>query len=279
MAVFSGIASPSSSPGLTGNLLHLVKYLQSTTFATVKRILHIALSLLLLLPAEASAQNHIREAMKRAKQQREQQALVIVNSENGKSGGGYMRFQVDEKGDTTYLDVLEPIWIFAQNKGKGKNWRDYYQLVWRFGRVYPYAEVAGQLVAQVDSVVEANHYGRLKRDRYISQVQKQLFNEFEGSMRKMSIQQGALLIKLIARETGQSPYAIIKEYKSGITAGFWQGIARLFDNNLKDDYDPEGEDKDIEELIQIWKEGHYRDLYWSIFWEEPPVVVVPEIHL
>ena len=257
----------------------MVKYLQSTTFATVKRILHIALFLLLLLPAEASAQNHIREAMKRAKQQREQQALVIVNSENGESGGGYMRFQVDEKGDTTYLDVLEPIWIFAQNKGKGKNWRDYYQLVWRFGRVYPYAEVAGQLVAQVDSIVEANHYGRLKRDRYISQVQKQLFNEFEGSMRKMSIQQGALLIKLIARETGQSPYAIIKEYKSGITAGFWQGIARLFDNNLKDDYDPEGEDKDIEELIQIWKEGHYRDLYWSIFWEEPPVVVVPEIHL
>lgn len=245
----------------------------------LKRILHIALLLLLLLPAQASAQNHIREAMKRAKEQRERQALLIVNSENGKSGAGYLPFQVDEHGDTTFLDVLEPIWIFAQSKGNGKNWREYYQLVWRFGRVYPYAEAAGKLIAQVDSTVEANHYGRIKRDRYINQVQSQLFKDFEGSMRSMSIQQGALLIKLIARETGQSPYTIIKEYKSGITAGFWQGIARLFDNNLKNGYDAEGEDKDIEDLIKIWKEGHYRDLYWSIFWEEPPEIKVPDVYL
>jgi len=245
----------------------------------LKRLLHIAVFLLLLVPAEALAQNHIRAAMDRARQQREQAALVIVNSESGSSKGGYMPFQVDEKGDTTFLDALEPIWVFAQNKGKGKNWRDYYKLVWRFGRVYPYAQVAGRLVAQVDSTVEANHYGRAKRDRYISQVQKQLFKDFEGSMRKMSIQQGALMIKLIARETGQSPYSIIKEYKSGITAGFWQGIAKLFDNDLKDGYDADGEDKDIEELIQIWNEGHYRDLYFSIFWEEPPEVTVPDVYL
>ena len=244
----------------------------------MKRVLHTALLLLLLLPAEASAQNHIRAAMDRARQQRERAAMVKVNSENGTSTGGYMPFQVDEKGDTTFLDVLEPIWVFAQGKGNGKNWRDYYKLVWRFGRVYPYAEVAGRLVAQVDSTVEANHYNRFKRDRYISDVQKKLFKDFEGSMRKMSIQQGALLIKLVARETGQSPYEIIKDYKSGITAGFWQGIAKLFDNNLKDGYDAAGADKDIEELIQIWKEGHYRDLYYSIFWEDPPEVKVPDFY-
>jgi len=244
----------------------------------MKRCLHIILPVLMLLAPEAFAQNHIRRAMERARQQREQAAMVIVNDENGNGGAGYLHFQVDEKGDTTFLDVLEPTWIFAQGK-KGKNWRDYYQLVWRFGRVYPYAEAAGKLVAQVDSTVEANHYGRLKRDRYISDVQKQLFKDFEGSMRKMSIQQGALLIKLIARETGESPYTIIRNYKSGITAGFWQGVARLFDNNLKEEYDPEGADKDIEDLIKVWKEGHYRDLYWSIFWENPPEVKVPDIYL
>ena len=246
----------------------------------VKKYLYIVL-LLLLLPAGAFAQNHIRDAMKRAKQQREQQLQLIANSERGNANpqGGYLHFQVDEKGDTTFLDVLDPIWVFARNKGNEKNWKDYYKLVWRFGRVYPYAEVAGRLVAQVDSTVEAHHYGRLKRDRYISSVQSKLFNEFEGSMRKMSIQQGALLIKLIARETGQTPYEIIKNYKSGITAGFWQGIARLFDNNLKDGYDAIGADKDIEDLIKIWKEGHYGDLYRSIFWEDPPEVNVPEIYL
>lgn len=245
----------------------------------MKRTLYIVLWLLVLFPAGAGAQNHIRRAMERARQQREQAAMIRVDSENGQGGSGYLHFQVDEKGDTTFLDILEPIWIFAQGKRDGKNWRNYYQLVWRFGRVYPYAVAAGHLVARVDSTVEAQHLGRIKRERYISDVQKQLFKDFEGSMRGMSIQQGALLIKLIARETGESPYAIIKNYKSGITAGFWQGVARLFDNNLKEEYDPQGADKDIEDLIKIWNEGHYRDLYWSIFWENPPEVKVPDIYL
>ena len=245
----------------------------------MKRTLYIIIGLLVLFPAAAGAQNHIRRAMERARQQREQAALMRVDSENGRGGSGYLHFQVDEKGDTTFMDILEPIWIFAQGKRGEKNWRDYYKLVWRFGRGYPYAVAAGHLVARVDSTVAAQQLGRIKRERYISDVQKRLFKDFEGSMRGMSIQQGALLIKLIARETGESPYTIIKNYKSGITAGFWQGVARLFDNNLKEEYDPEGEDKDIEDLIKIWNEGHYKDLYWSIFWENPPEVKVPDIYL
>lgn len=245
----------------------------------MKRLWHIVFLVLLLVPAEASAQNHIRQAMERARQQREQAARAAVRSENGNGGGGYMHYRVDEKGDTTFLDVLQPIWIFGHGHKSEKDWKNYYKLVWRFGKVYPYAQAAGQLLSAVDSTVETRKYGRLKRDRYISAVQKELFKDFESSMRGMSIQQGALLIKLIARETGESPYNIIKNYKSGITAGFWQGVAKLFDNDLKNGYDPEGEDRDIEDLVKVWNAGQYRDLYHSIFWEEPEVPEVPEISL
>ena len=95
----------------------------------------------------------------------------------------------------------------------------------------------------------------------------------------MTISQGAVLLKLIDRETGQSSYSIIKEYKNGIAAGFWQGIAKFFDNDLKSQYDPEGEDRELEELVQMWHNGTFPSLYRSIFWEDPPVVKVPDMYL
>ena len=94
----------------------------------------------------------------------------------------------------------------------------------------------------------------------------------------MTISQGAVLLKLIDRETGQSSYSIIKEYKNGIAAAFWQRIAKMFKNDLKSQYDPEGEDKDLEELVQHWKAGTLRRLYYSIFWEDPPEVNVPDFY-
>jgi hypothetical protein len=54
---------------------------------------------------------------------------------------------------------------------------------------------------------------------------------------------------LIDRETGQSSYEIIKEFKGGFSAFIWQTVARVFGNDLKAGYDPENEDKMIESVI------------------------------
>ena len=235
----------------------------------------VLLGLLLLLPVTAGAQGHVRRAMEKARERQEAMARTQVNSEQGRSAGGYLRMKV-ENGDTTYFDRLPAIYIFGRGKNS-KNWREYYKLVWRFPRVYPYAIRAGELQHTVDSVIAVNHYGAIRKDRYISQVQAELFKNYEGALHQMTISQGALLLKLIDRETGQSSYSIIKEYKNGLAAGFWQGIAKFFDNDLKSRYDPEGEDRLTEELVQLWHAGEFRDLYWSVFWEEPPVVNAPKI--
>jgi hypothetical protein len=42
---------------------------------------------------------------------------------------------------------------------------------------------------------------------------------------------------------------VIKDLKGGLTAFFWQGIARIFGNNLKTEYDAQGEDFLIEEVV------------------------------
>ena len=254
----------------------LVNFLQSVTFAVVKMARHILLIVLTLIPLGVSAQNHVRRAMERARERQEAMARAQVASEQGKGSGGNMRMVVKD-GDTTYLDRLPAVYILSRSKRTtDKQWRQYYKLVWRFARVYPYAQASRVLKAEIDSTLNAEHYGAFRKGRYISAIQKDLFRDFEGALREMTIQQGAVLLKLIDRETGVPPYDIIKNYKNGAAAIFWQGVAKMFENDLKSSYDPTGADAPLEELVQAWQRGEFRDLYWSLFWEEPPVVNVPD---
>ncbi len=182
-----------------------------------------------------------------------------------------------EGNDTIYIDHIRPSKVYSRvPKMKGRAWREYYRLVHNFSKTYPYALAARKLVEKADSTIAADKLKRGKRDRYINTVQDELFRVFEADIRNMSINQGALLMKLIDREVGKSSYNIIKDYKSGMAAGFWQGVAKLFGSDLKKPYDPEGEDQPTEELVKIWEEGDFPALYWSLFWKDPPEVHNPE---
>lgn len=187
-----------------------------------------------------------------------------------------MRYLVED-GDTTYIDNIKASTIISfRNR---KDWRRYYRLVYNFSKTYPYALVARKLVAEADSTIAARHLTRGKREKYINALQKELFASFEEPLKGMTVTQGQLLMKLIDREIGKSSYNIIKEYKSGITAGFWQGIAKIFGSNLKKHYDPEGEDKEVELLVKMWEKGDFPDLYFSIFGEFPKRTSIPSKYM
>lgn len=85
--------------------------------------------------------------------------------------------------------------------------------------------------------------------------EKDVFNEFEDDIKDMTITQGKLLIKLIDRETQNTSYELIKDYRGGLTAAFWQGIARIFGTNLKEEYDPFGNDALIEVILMEIEDG------------------------
>ncbi|MGM9764136.1 MAG: DUF4294 domain-containing protein [Candidatus Cryptobacteroides sp.] len=196
-----------------------------------------------------------------------------------KKNGCFLPYIIEGK-DTIFVDELPAAKVYPKlPKQKGKQWRKYYRLVHNFSKVYPYAIVAKSLVEEADSTIEARHLKRAKKDKYVSQVQKELFKVFEKPLRSLTVSQGALLMKLIDREVGKSSYYIIKDYKNGMAAGFWQGIAKMFGSDLKKPYDPEGEDRNVEELVKIWEAGDFPALYFSLFWEDPEIPVIPEKYL
>jgi hypothetical protein len=182
--------------------------------------------------------------------------------------------------DTIYIDHLNPSKVYSRlPRQKGREWRKYYRLVHNFSKAYPYAMVARKLVQEADSTIAADNLKRVKREQYVARVQKELFDVFEKQMRSMTVSQGALLMKLIDREVGKSSYDIIKDYKNGMAAGFWQGVAKIFGTDLRKPYDPEGEDALTEELVKIWEAGDFQAFYFAIFWQDPPQLPIPEKYL
>lgn len=228
-----------------------------------------ALILLLLLaagtlPARAQSET-ARETLRAARQQARRPVT-----------GTPMYFELDEKGDTVFMETLDPVWIFPKGKRmRDGDWRKYYKLVYNFNKVYPYALVGRKMMAQVDSTIAADVTKRSERSRYINDVEKELFRLFEQDIRHMTINQGLVLMRLVDRECGMSAFSIIKTYESGFAANFWQLVARLFSQNLKTRYDPtKGEDAKIEELCKIWDSGQWDSFYYSIFMERPAKVVI-----
>lgn len=193
-------------------------------------------------------------------------------SEKRESDGGFMQYFIDEKGDTVYMDNMEPAVVTA--KRKGKEWRKYYRLVYNFAKAYPYALVAKEIMMEADSTISYDNMNRRERERYIKKLQGVLFDTFEKPLKNLTISQGKLLLRLIDREIGVTPYEIIRNYKSKAAAGFWQGVARLFGSNMKLPYDPDGEDKQTEELVEAYQKGEFAAIYRSIYGNEPPEPVV-----
>ena len=197
----------------------------------------------------------------------------------GQESGEFLQYIIED-GDTVYVDNLPAAHVYQRlPRQRGKDWRQYYRLVHNFSKVYPYALVARHLVQEVDSTIAADNLKRAGRDKYINQMQKELFEAFEQPLRSLTVSQGALLMRLIDREVGKSSFNIIKDYKSGIAAGFWQGIAKLFGSDLKKPYDPEGEDRPTEELVEKWESGEFEGLYYSLFWQYPPTIEIPSKYM
>lgn len=184
---------------------------------------------------------------------------------------------VVEGTDTLFVDTITPSYIYVGKK-KGRQWRKYYRLVHNFAKTYPYALQAREVVIEADRTIRDENLRRLKKERYINKIQQSIFDNYESVIRKMTVSQGVLLIQLIGRETGLTPYDIIKDYKSSITAGFWQGVAKLFGGNLRRPYDPEQEDRAIEDLVKLWEIGEFPGLYFSIFGTEAPIPEVKAIN-
>lgn len=156
---------------------------------------------------------------------------------------------IEGNGDTLPHKELEAIPVFPKPVFENRRQeRRYYRLEAKVKKVYPFAIRAGELLEKYEDEYLSTDDPK-KRRKYIKQAEKELFEEYGPQLKKLSLSEGRILIKLIDRETGNTSYELIRDLKGGLTAFFWQGVARIFGNDLKEEYDPVTEDLLIEQII------------------------------
>lgn len=173
-------------------------------------------------------------------------AGVSQTRDTGKTG---LKDSVSVPSDSTLHFDMKPVYVFPDRKEMSpRKLRQLTSLELKVKKVYPIAKVAAVKLAEYNRVYTSFKTNRERKD-YVKSVEKQLFAEFEDDLRKMKVSEGRILIRLLDRETGNSSFEIIKEFKGGFSAFFWQSVARLFGHDLKAEYDPVNEDRMIEYII------------------------------
>jgi hypothetical protein len=133
-------------------------------------------------------------------------------------------------------------------RSERREYRQYERLVANIKKVYPYALLVRIKLGEVNEQLK-NLPDDINRRKYLRDVEKDVFKDYRDDIEDLTISQGRLLIKLIDRETMNTSFVLIQDYRGKFSAAFWQGIARIFGTNLKDEYDPYGEDALIESII------------------------------
>lgn len=152
-------------------------------------------------------------------------------------------------GDTIPLVYLSFVDIKELRTFKSAKEREKYnRLKYNVQKVYPYAKLASALLKQYEDSI-ANAKTEKERKKFYKQVELDLRAQYEHELMNLSVTQGRILIKLIDRETGNSSYELLQDLRNVVTAFFWQGLARLFGHDLKSEYDPNGADKEIEQIV------------------------------
>lgn len=129
------------------------------------------------------------------------------------------------------------------------------RLKYNVKKVYPYAILASAKLKEYDRMLAL--IPEKDRKGVTKVLEKQLKNEFSDELKKLTVTQGRLLIKLIDRETSKTTYNIVKDMRGSFSAFMWQSVALMFNSSLKTEYDAEGIDKDIEAAIKLIESGEF----------------------
>lgn len=183
------------------------------------------------------------------------QAFAVKAQDTLATSGNYVLYGLVVDGDTILVSTIEEVYVLPMRKFKSKReMRKYRRLVKNVKKVYPYAKIAKRKYDEVSIQLSSLETEKERKD-YMKQVEEEIQDEFEGELKKLTISQGRILIKLIDREIGETSYDLLKELKGKFSAFFWQTLARIFGHNLKTSFDAEGEDQLLNEIVMLIENG------------------------
>lgn len=146
--------------------------------------------------------------------------------------------------------TITPPRTFKNNKEQQK----FNRLVYNVKKVLPISKEIRGIVIETYEVVQQIP-DKKERDKHMKQVEKDIKADYTPRMKKLSLNQGKLLIKLVHRETQSSGYGLLKAFLGPVRAGFYQAFAWTFGASLNKKYDPEGDDREIEIIVRQIEAG------------------------
>ena len=165
-----------------------------------------------------------------------------------------VRLQVSSH-DTFYLARMHDIYVYPKMVFKSKSQeRFYWRTVRDVKKTLPFAKELAKEMQLADYQLAQLPDDKARR-KWWRQHEKYLFKKYEQHFRKMTASQGQMLMKLMDRESDHTSYEIIKHYRGKASANFWQFIAKLFKNDLKEEYDAADKDRIVERVINLVEAG------------------------
>lgn len=166
---------------------------------------------------------------------------------------GVMSAYIDKvTGDTVPYAYLKPVYCFSRKHFKSsRKEKEYWRMVRDVKKTLPIAKQARQMLIETYEVTK-DIESQQERDAHMKRLEKEVFEQYKPQLKKLNFRQGKLLARLIDRECNSPSYQLIEAFLGKASAVFWQGFGRMFGVNLKKGWDPDGKDKELEDIcIQV----------------------------
>jgi len=162
---------------------------------------------------------------------------------------------IDEVGDTIPHVMLQQVYVFPKLVFKNeKQERFYWRTVRDVKKTLPYAKLIAKLVNEYDSTL-ATLKNDKERKEFMELKEDELVATYKPIFRKMTLSQGKMMIRLVDRQCNRTSFSLVKQFRGGFRAFFWQGFAKMLGADLKITYDPNDENDRIVERIIILVEA------------------------
>ncbi len=125
----------------------------------------------------------------------------------------------------------------------------YNQALYKIRRVYPLALQAKAYLADFEKEYQEIEKRR-KQKKFGRESYKILKDQFIYDIRDLYISEGVMLMKLVHRETDKTVAEIVSRYQGQFKGAMYEGISKVFEQDLGIEYDPYGEDWITEVVIK-----------------------------
>lgn len=154
--------------------------------------------------------------------------------------------------DTIPIVKLKQVYCFNRKRFFSKNHeREFWRMVNDVKKTLPIAKAGRNILVQVYDTLQYLPNEKAQK-KYFKSLEKELFAQYKPQLKRLNYRQGKLLVRLVDRETHRQTYSLIREFLGKTRAFFWQSFGSLFGVSLKGQWEPDGKDKELEDIcIQV----------------------------